>query len=32
MSVAARRKVLAKYHLERNVERLVEEFHGRLDT
>jgi colanic acid/amylovoran biosynthesis glycosyltransferase len=29
---AARRKVLDKYHLERNVERLVEEFRVRLAT
>jgi colanic acid/amylovoran biosynthesis glycosyltransferase len=29
---AARRKVIAKYHLERNVERLAEEFRARLAT
>jgi glycosyltransferase involved in cell wall biosynthesis len=30
LAAAARRKVLAKYHLERNVERLAEEFRLRL--
>jgi colanic acid/amylovoran biosynthesis glycosyltransferase len=30
LGVAARRKVLAKYHLQRNVERLAEEFRARL--
>jgi colanic acid/amylovoran biosynthesis glycosyltransferase len=29
---AARRKVIAKYHLARNVERLAEEFRTRLAT
>ena len=32
LGIAARRKVLDKYHLERNVERLVEEFRVRLTT
>ena len=32
LGTAARRKVLAKYNLERNVERLVEEFRVRLAT
>jgi colanic acid/amylovoran biosynthesis glycosyltransferase len=32
LGTAARRKVLAKYHLEHNVERLVEEFRLRLAT
>ena len=32
LGTAGRRKVLAKYHLERNVERLAEEFRVRLGT
>jgi hypothetical protein len=32
LGTAARRKVLAKFHLERNVERLAEEFRVRLAT
>jgi colanic acid/amylovoran biosynthesis glycosyltransferase len=32
LATAARRKVLAKYHLGRNVERLAEEFRARLAT
>ncbi|HEY8053047.1 MAG TPA: glycosyltransferase [Steroidobacteraceae bacterium] len=32
LGVAARQKVLAKYHLGRNVERLAEEFRARLAT
>ena len=32
LGAAGRRKVLAKYHLERNVERLAEEFRVRLAT
>ena len=32
LGVAARRKVLAKYHLGRNVERLAEEFRARLTS
>jgi glycosyltransferase involved in cell wall biosynthesis len=32
LGTAARRKVFAKYHLERNVERLAEEFRRRLAT
>jgi glycosyltransferase involved in cell wall biosynthesis len=32
LGTAARRKVLAKYNLERNVERLAEEFRLRLAT
>jgi glycosyltransferase involved in cell wall biosynthesis len=32
LGAAARRKVLAKYDLERNVERLAEEFRVRLAT
>jgi glycosyltransferase involved in cell wall biosynthesis len=30
LGAAARRKVLAKYHLDRNVERLAQEFRSRL--
>jgi colanic acid/amylovoran biosynthesis glycosyltransferase len=32
LGIAARRKVVAKYHLGRNVERLAEEFRARLAT
>ena len=32
LGIAARRKVLAKYHLGRNVERLAQEFRARLAT
>jgi ribosomal protein L13E len=32
LGIAARRKVVAKYHLERNVERLAEESRLRLAT
>lgn len=32
LGIAARSKVIAKYHLERNVERLAEEFRIRLAT
>jgi colanic acid/amylovoran biosynthesis glycosyltransferase len=32
LGIAARRKVLAEYHLERNVERLIEEFRLRVAT
>jgi glycosyltransferase involved in cell wall biosynthesis len=32
IGIAARRKVVAKYHLGRNVERLAQEFHTRLTT
>ena len=31
LGTAARRKILAKYHLERNVERLAQQFRARLD-